>query len=102
MVSPSFWHEKDDEPLIDTVSVYGIDDLQITSVGEQRFQADFLKWEQPLTETMAYLIRNANATVRVRRDLLTFEYNGKYWLIVEIDRQIDTYLTDDKYEKLAE
>lgn len=102
LIRPSLWHENGRPQLGETQSVYGIDRLEITRLSETRFRAEYLKWEQVLPETAAYRIRDANATVIQRRDILTFEFDGTYWLITEIDREVDRYLEPEEVEELLE
>jgi hypothetical protein len=100
MMDPAVWHENEDGALVDTASVYGVDRLEISTVSENRYIVEYLKWEQVLTETVPYVIPDANSTVRLRRDLLDVEFDGTYWLIVQIDRQVDRYLSIEEYEAL--
>ena len=112
LVTPEQWSNAEQPALEETISVYGIGRLEVVSLGTSRspepiderfpdairFRAVYQKWEQPHTETLAYLIPSANATVRSRIDELTLEFDGRYWLITDIDRIEDELIYPSDFE----
>ena len=106
LVTPTQWTEAERPSLDETISVYGIGELAVEELGSYpapdplndefpdalRFRASYQKWEQAVTETVAYLIPDANSTVRSRTDEITLEFDGRYWLITDIERIEDEML----------
>ncbi len=95
-VTPDEWIEAGRPALDETMHVYGIDQLEIRALSETRYVVEYRKWEQALTETLAFRIAEANSTVRRRQDVLSLEFDGTYWLIVDIERVIDDLIDPDE------
>ena len=112
MITPEQWSNAERPALEETVSVYGVGGLDIVELGTYRspepldnefpdgirFRAIYQKWEQPLTETVAYRIPDANSTVRLRVDELTLQFDGRYWLISEINRIEDELIHPSDFD----
>ncbi len=93
IVDAQKWKQGGMDPVPDAHSVYGVADLVLNEESENVFIAEYEKWEQVAEETLGYLVPGSGSVLYERRDRLTLEFDGTYWLIVEYE-QLESELTD--------
>ena len=88
------WKEAGMPDINEGYYVYGVSDLEITELSGIEMLVSYEKWEQPTETNVANAHRLGNSVQYTRKDKLTLEYDGKYWVISELQR-LNNDLTAD-------
>ena len=88
------WKDDGMPELRDGYYVYGISDLKITAESEEVFLAEYEKWQQATADTLSPEAKSRGYMAFTRKDRLYLRWDGKYWVIYQIDRLRDEIINN--------
>lgn len=87
------WKDAGRPELGNAASVYGVAELKITEESETVFLVEYEKWEPGTLETEDFIDKDARSVGHNRKDRVFLEWDGKYWVIYQLDRLQDEVFT---------